>query len=173
MQKFILLLLAILSFQATFAQFRVIDAATGEPLVGAYVLDGKGRFLEMSDNEGKVGQHKGQIQISMLSYEAQILDEKQTADVALVQKPFELGEAVIGKAAYIKISGAFRDIVRFDGELVVYREGLVDFYYHEEEIHPSSSGMPTVCSQMYDNVLGFQEADNQLRFFSLLQACAH
>lgn len=130
MQKFILLLLAILSFQATFAQFRVIDAATGEPLVGAYVLDSKGRFLEMSDNEGKVGQHKGQIQISMLSYEAQILDgEKQTADVALVQKPFELGEAVIGKAAYTKISGAFRDIVRFDGELVVYREGLVDFYY--------------------------------------------
>lgn len=130
MQKFILLLFTILSFQSALAQFRVIDAATGEPLIGAYVLDEKGRFLEMSDNDGRVRRHEGQLTVSMLSYESQKVNgTTQTDDVALKQKPFTLGEAVVGKNDFMKTSGVFRDVVRFDGELVLYREGLVDFYY--------------------------------------------
>lgn len=123
-------LLSLFFVKASYAQFRIVDADTGDPIIGAYVLDEKGRFLEMSDNDGRVGRHEGQLTVSMLSYESQKVNgTTQTGDVALKQKPFTLGEAVVGQNDFTKISGAFRDVVRFDGQLVLYREGLVDFYY--------------------------------------------
>lgn len=123
-------LLSLFFVQASYAQFRIVDADTGDPIIGAYVLDDKGRFLEMSDYDGRVGRHDGQLTVSMLSYESQKVNgTTQTEDVALKQKPFALGEAIVGQNDFMKTSGVFRDVVRFDGQLVVYREGLVDFYY--------------------------------------------
>ena len=43
-------------------------------------------------------------------------------------KAYTLPEVVVGKAEYVKLSGAFRDICRNNGKTILYREGLADFY---------------------------------------------
>lgn len=43
-------------------------------------------------------------------------------------KAYTLPEVAVGKAEYVKLSGAFRDICRNNGKTILYREGLADFY---------------------------------------------
>lgn len=126
-------LLFLLSFLPTFlfAQgFTVLDADSHEPLPGVYVFGEKGSLLTMSDENGFVKALNEKVTLSMMSFESQTVDARTfQGEVLLKAKPYELSEVVIGKNDYMKISATFRDVVKnFDG-VVVYREGLVDFYY--------------------------------------------
>ncbi len=113
-----------------YAKFRVIDADTNEPLTGAYVFNRQGKLLQMTSADGMVNVAADSVTISMMSYESQTVDAaSQTADVVLKPKGFDLGEVVVNQNDYIKTSAVFRDAYRNDGKLVLYREGLVDFYY--------------------------------------------
>lgn len=111
------------------AQFRVVDADTREPLPGAYVFDSHGQLVDMSDKEGMVRKAHGQVTISLLSYESQKVDlSKHVTEVALIPMEYSLPEVEIGRTEYVKTSGVFRDYAINNGQLVLYREGIVDFY---------------------------------------------
>lgn len=130
MKHFFFFILLLLAFQPSYAQFRVVDAETHEPVAGAYVMDAKGRVLEISDKDGRVNRHEGVLTISMLSYEsAQVNGATQRGDVVLTYKPYGIPEVVVTPREYVKTSGIFRDVYRNDGALTIYREGIADFYY--------------------------------------------
>lgn len=113
------------------AQFTIVDADTKETLPGVYVFSETGTLLAMSDENGQVKAQTGKVMLSMISYETRTLDATGlTGEVELKGKPFELGEVVVGKTEYLKISAAFRDVVKNFDNLVVFREGLVDYYYN-------------------------------------------
>ena len=117
--------------QTPCSQFRVVDANTREPIAGAYVFDKAGKLIEVTKADGMVAPHDGHVSISLLSYESVTIDAAtQRGDVEMKEKLFSLGELVVTPQEYIKISGVFRDVFRNDGELTIYREGMVDFYYN-------------------------------------------
>lgn len=117
------------------ANFRVIDASTNEPLIGAFVFDRQGKLLQLTGTDGVVKASADSVTISMMTYESQTVDAaSQTADVALKPKGYELGEVVVNANDYfIKTSTVFRDVFRNDGKLVLYREGIADFYYDSKK----------------------------------------
>lgn len=113
------------------AQFCVIDEDSGDPLPGVYVFGEDGTLLAMSDENGRVKALEGMLTLSMLSYEPKTIDAKTTkGEVTLKAKPYELAEVVVGKTNYMKISATFRDVVKNFDRVVVYREGMVDYYYN-------------------------------------------
>ena len=119
----------LLSSNVVNAQFRVVDSETLEPLIGVYVLDEHGRMLEMTEADGLVKTNKGKITITMMAYEPLAVDASlQKDDVKLQPKAFDLSEVVVPPNDYIKYSAVFRDVYRNNNKLVIYREGIVDFY---------------------------------------------
>lgn len=125
-----LLLLALLPVVAK-AQFTIVDSESGEVIPGAYVFGENGSLLGMSNDKGVVEGATGKVTLSMLSYEPLTVDATGlTGEVKLTAQPFALNEATVGKPEYLKISGTFRDVVTNSGKLVMYREGIMDFYYN-------------------------------------------
>ena len=137
------------------AQFRIVDEQDGKPVSGAYVFSSKGTLLCISDADGNVKQQEGMVTISNLAYEPLTVDaakEKGTVcmkpnlfvkpneqrrnlfrlchgeKMCMKMKAYTLPEVAVGKAEYVKLSGAFRDICRNNGKTILYREGLTDFY---------------------------------------------
>lgn len=130
MQKVLLLLFALLPFVAK-AQFTIVDSDSGEPIPGAYVFGENGSLLGMSNDKGVVEGATGRVTLSMLSYEPLTVDATGlSGEVKLTAQPFALREATVGKPEYLKISGTFRDVVANAGKLVMYREGIMDFFYN-------------------------------------------
>lgn len=126
---FILALLAMTTSVAK-AQFKVVDAESREPMPGVFVFSENGTLLAMSDSKGMVRALDERVTLSMLSYESQTIDAKGfRGEVAMKDKAFELPEVVIGRTEFVKISAAFRDVVTNFGNVVVYREGMADYYY--------------------------------------------
>lgn len=129
--RIISLLVILTSVLPTWAQFRVVDANTNEPVQGAFVINRDGNVIELTNADGMVSRCDGIVSIRMLSYETATVDAStQKEDVRLVAKPMDLGEVIVTPLEYIKTSGVFRDVCRNDGKLIVYREGIVDFYYN-------------------------------------------
>lgn len=111
------------------AQFRIVDEQDGKPVSGAYVFSSKGTLLCISDADGNVKQQEGMVTISNLAYEPLTVDAaKEKGTVCMKPKAYTLPEVAVGKAEYVKLSGAFRDICRNNGKTILYREGLADFY---------------------------------------------
>lgn len=129
--RIMLLAAMLLSTVIAKAQFTVVDADTKESLPGVYVFSETGTLLAMSDENGQVKEQTGKVMLSMISYETKTIDATGLkGEVELKGKPFELGEVVVGRTEYLKISAAFRDVVKNYDNLVVFREGLVDYYYN-------------------------------------------
>ena len=130
MKKFVLYIFWVfLSSNVVNAQFRVVDSETLEPLIGVYVLDEHGRMLEMTEADGLVKTNNGKVTITMMAYEPVAVDASlQKGDVKLQPKAFDLSEVVVHPNDYIKYSAVFRDVYRNNNKLVIYREGIVDFY---------------------------------------------
>lgn len=111
------------------AQFRIVDEQDGKPVSGAYVFSSKGTLLCISDADGNVKLQEGMVTISNLAYEPLTIDAtKEKGTVCMKPKAYTLPEVAVGKAEYVKLSGAFRDICRNNGKTILYREGLADFY---------------------------------------------
>lgn len=123
----IVLLLMPLSLRA---QFTIVDADDHLPLAGVYVLSQDGKMLTMSDQQGQVKALDEKVTLSMLSYESKTIDAKNFhGTVELKCSAYMMPELSVGKTQVIKLTAAFRDVVKnFDG-VVMYREGLVDYYY--------------------------------------------
>lgn len=127
--RLIYIICIILSANAVNAQFRVVDSVTLEPLIGVYVLDEHGRMLEMTEADGLVNTNSGKVTITMMAYEPVAVDaSNQHDDVKMQPKAFDLSEIVVPPNDYIKYSAIFRDVYRNNNKLVLYREGIVDFY---------------------------------------------
>lgn len=120
-----------LHLSSVFAQFRVVDAEDGEPIAYAYILSPRGSVLEMTDSEGRASAHHGKVRVTMLSYESQTVDADsvRNGEVRLKLVGFPLHEASAASTDFLKFSTAFRDVFRNDGRIVLYREGIVDYYY--------------------------------------------
>lgn len=113
------------------AQFTIVDADSREPLPGVYVFGEDGTLLTISNENGKVKSLDGTLTLSMLSYEPMTVDAKTAkGEILLKAKPYELAEVVVDKADYMKMSATFRDVVKNFNRVVVYREGMVDYYYN-------------------------------------------
>ena len=131
MKKILLSLLMLCSITMARAQFTVVDADTKDTLPGVYVFSETGKLLAMSDENGQVKEQAGKVVLSMISYETQTIDATGlTGEVELKGKPLTLNEVVVGRTEYLKISAVFRDVIKNFDNLVVYREGLVDYYYN-------------------------------------------
>ena len=128
--KYFFSLFLSLSAACAWAQFRVVDANSREPIAGAYVFDKAGKLIEVTKADGMVSPYDGMVSISLLSYESVTVDAAtQRDDVEMKEKPYSLGEVVVTPQDFIKTSGVFRDVFRNNGELTIYREGMVDCYY--------------------------------------------
>lgn len=113
------------------AQFRVVDADSKQPLQSVFVLSESGRLLAMTDEKGKVNELlSGNVTLSLMSYESKTIDASSFhGDVELHEIGYDLPEVVVGRTEFVKISATFRDVVTNFDKVVVYREGLVDYYY--------------------------------------------
>ena len=133
MRFFIVIMLALCPLLAK-AQFTIVDADSKETLPGVYVYSETGKLLAMSDENGCVkalGEAVKGVTLSMLSYESRTLNANELhGEIALKGKPFELNEVVVGRTEFLKISAVFRDVVKNFDNLIIYREGLVDYYYN-------------------------------------------
>lgn len=113
------------------AQFTVVDADSKEALPGVYVFADNGALLTMSNEKGEVNAVTGKVTLSVLSYESLTVDATELhGEVALKSKPLSLSEVVVHKTEFVKISAVFRDVVTNYGDVVLYREGIVDYYYN-------------------------------------------
>lgn len=131
MKHLFLLIILTLAPLAGRAQFTIVDADSHEAIPGVYVFAQNGTLLGLSNENGVVTGAKGRVTLSMLSYEPLTVDATGlTGEVTLKAQPYVLGEAKVGRPDFIKISGTFRDVVTNSGKLVMYREGIVDFYYN-------------------------------------------
>lgn len=111
------------------AQFKVVDAESKETLPGVFVFSESGKLLAMSDENGVVPALNEKVTLSMMTYESKTIDANGfTGEVALSTKPFELGEVVVGRTEFLKISATFRDFEMNFDNVVMYREGIVDYY---------------------------------------------
>ena len=112
------------------AQFRVVDAESGVPLSGVYVFDSNDNLLGFSNKDGMVGKYSGKVSVKMMTFQTETIDaDTFTGDLRLQSVAYSLPEVSVSPSDYIKISGAFRDVYRNDGKIVLYREGTMDFYY--------------------------------------------
>lgn len=131
MRKFILSSFLLLLSLASSAQFRVVDAADGNSLEYVYVYSQAGKVLGTSDKNGQVAKYTGKITLSLLGYEQQTVDaDTCRSDVKLKVLPNELNEVVVGGDDYIKRTCAFRDVFRNNDSIVIFREGIADYYYN-------------------------------------------
>ncbi|MDO4195509.1 MAG: hypothetical protein Q4D33_05075 [Prevotellaceae bacterium] len=111
------------------AQFQVVDAEDGKPLACAYLFDAHGGMLGMTDMEGNAKRYKGKVTVSTMSYESQTVDaDSFTGVVRLKPSAYSVNEVSVEGNDYIKISVAFRDVFRNDSDLVLFREGIADYY---------------------------------------------
>ena len=128
-RKILVLLLLLICSVAAKAQFKIVDEQDGKPVAGAYVFSSAGNLLCISDADGNIQKLDGTVTVSNLSYEPMTVDAAKTTGIVYMrQKAYTLPEVTVGNAAYVKLSGAFRDICRNDGKTILYREGLMDFY---------------------------------------------
>ena len=128
MHKTLLLVLLLMPLLAK-AQFMVIDSSDKEPLPGVYVFAANGALIDMSNAKGEVTKAHGTVTLSMLSYEPLTIDVSKAGKVVeMKSQPLQLSEVVVQKTEYTKISGTFRDVVVCSDKVVMYREGLMDFY---------------------------------------------
>ena len=132
--------LAILCLLQTFAlthlkaQFRIVDAEDGKPLAGVYLYDENTNCIAVSDKDGKVGKLSGKVTASLMGYEAITVDASTfTGKIELKSKWTDLPEVVVKKKDYAKMTGGFRDIFRNNGSTVIYREGIVDYYFSKKK----------------------------------------
>ena len=113
------------------AQFTIVDAESKETLPGVYVFSENGSLLTMSNENGEVKALTGKVTLSMLCYEPLTVDASGLhGKVELKQKLYELPEVVVGRTEYVKLSAAFRDVVTNFQKVVLYREGIADYYYN-------------------------------------------
>ena len=128
-RSILFLLFLLVCSTAARAQFKIVDGQDGKPVAGAYVFSSTGSLLCISDADGNIRKLDGTVTISDLAYEPTSVDASKTTGVVyLREKAYTLPEVTVGKADYVKLSGAFRDICRNDGKTILYREGLMDFY---------------------------------------------
>lgn len=114
----------------SYAQITIVDAENNEPLPGVYVYSADGKLITISDGNGQVNGLSGTVMLSIMSYESLTLNaDKISGNVKLTPKPYALSEVVIGKTEFLKFSATFRDIRTNFNRVVMYREGIVDFYY--------------------------------------------
>ena len=116
------------------AQFCIVDAEDGKPLAGVYLYDENTNCIAVSDKNGKVGKLSGKVTASLMGYEAVTVDASTfTGKIELKSKWTDLPELVVKKKDYAKMTGVFRDIFRNNGSTVIYREGIVDFYFSKKK----------------------------------------
>ncbi|MGN1376161.1 MAG: hypothetical protein ACI4V5_06370 [Prevotella sp.] len=128
-RRIIILVILLLGVITSQAQFKVVDDEDGLPLPGAYVFNSNNKLLGMTDANGMTGKYSGKVKVSMMSYQPVTIDADTChGEVRLVPSPYSLPDVSVSNDEYIKLSGALRDIVINDDSLVMYREGLVDFY---------------------------------------------
>lgn len=131
MIKKILIALMMLMPAIAWAQFTVVDADSHETLPGVYVYAEDGQLLTISNERGEVKALQGMVTLSLLSYEPMTLDATTAHGQVLLQpRSHELAELVVGRTEYMKISAAFRDVVSNRNRVVMYREGIADYYLH-------------------------------------------
>ena len=115
------------------AQISIVDAEDGKPLAGVYLYDENTNCIAVSDKNGKVGKLSGKVTASLMGYEAVTVDASTfTGEIKLKSKWNELPEIVVKKKDYAKITGVFRDIFRNNGSTLIYREGIVDYYFYNK-----------------------------------------
>lgn len=111
------------------AQFKVVDADDGLPLPGAFVFNSSNKLLGMTDANGMAASYHGKVKVSMMSYNSTIVDADTCHGVVrLIPSPYSLPNVAVTNKEFIKISGALRDVVTNGDSIILYREGLVDFY---------------------------------------------
>lgn len=116
------------------AQFCIVDAEDGKPLAGVYIYDENTNCIAVSDKDGKVGKLSGKVTASLIGYEAVTVDASTfTGKIKIKSKWNALPELVVKKKDYTKLSGAFRDIFCNNGSTVIYREGIVDYYFSKKK----------------------------------------
>lgn len=116
------------------AQIRIIDAEDEKPLAGVYLYDENTNCIAVSDKNGKVGKLSGKITASLMGYEPVTVDASTfTGDIRLKSKWNELPEIMVKKKDYAKMTGVFRDIFRNNGSTIIYREGIVDYYFSKKK----------------------------------------
>lgn len=130
MRKTLSIILMMLASVVANAQFTIVDSQDHQPLPGVYVFGSNGILLDMSNENGEVTKATGMVTLSMLSYNPATVDAAKVKGgvVELVSQPLALSEVVVQKTQYYKISGTFRDVVVNFDKVVMYREGLMDFY---------------------------------------------
>lgn len=113
------------------AQFTIVDADSKEPLPGVFVFSENGALLTISNEKGEVKALQGKVTLSMMSFEPLTVEaDGLHGEVALKPKSFALSEVVVGKKEFVKVSAAFRDVVTNYDKVVLYREGIVDYFYN-------------------------------------------
>ena len=116
------------------AQISIVDAEDGKPLAGVYLYDENTNCIAVSDKDGKVGKLSGKVTASLMGYEAVTVDAStSTGKIEMKSKWTNLPELVVKKKDYAKMSGVFRDIFRNNGSTVIYREGIVDYYFSKKK----------------------------------------
>lgn len=128
--SFIQLLLLFMVSSKSLAQFRVVDANDKSPLSCAYIFDEKGHLLGMTDIDGNAPQLKGNVVVSTMSYASETVNASSFhGTLELKPSAFSLDEVAVGGNDFVKTTVVFRDIFRNDSSVVLYREGLKDFYF--------------------------------------------
>lgn len=134
MKKVLYVVLFALMPLMAMAQFTIVDSESGDPIPGVFVFGSNGSLVCMSNDKGEVNGASGRVTLSMISYEPLSIDATGlTGEVKLVSQPLLLNEVVVGRTDYVKVSGVFRDVVGNEGRLVLYREGIMDFYYNVDK----------------------------------------
>lgn len=111
------------------AQFKVVDAEDGLPMPGAFVFNSANKLLGMTDANGMTAAYSGKVKVSMMSYQPAEVDADTCHGVVkLIPSPYSLPNVAVTNKEYIKISGVLRDVATNGDSIVLYREGLVDFY---------------------------------------------
>ncbi|MCI5917405.1 MAG: hypothetical protein MRZ57_08065 [Bacteroidales bacterium] len=129
MKRFVLIMACVWLAAVAKAQFCIIDDEDKQPLPGVYVFNDKGKLLTMSDDHGMVKDAHGKVTLSMIGFEKAEVDADHFADtLSMKVSRITLPNVMIGNDEYIKISGALRDVYFRNDTVVLYREGLVDFY---------------------------------------------
>ena len=116
------------------AQISIVDAEDGKPLAGVYLYDENTNCIAVSDKDGKVGKLSGKVTASLMGYEAVTVDASTfTGKIELKSKWTDLPELVVKKKDYAKMTGVFRDIFRNNGSTLIYREGIMDYYFSKKK----------------------------------------
>ena len=129
MKRLVLMMACVLLTAVARAQFCIVDNEDKQPLPGVYVFNDKGKLLTMSDEHGMVRDACGKVTLSMIGFEKAEVDADHFADtLSLKVSRIALPDVKVSNDEYIKISGVLRDVYFRNDTVVLYREGLVDFY---------------------------------------------